>query len=104
MIKMELEDFLPAGSADSIWLNTNRMRIGADRTFSDRSVKEAVPTEEQLREILRKTGKNRPDQELNCGACGYSTCREKAIAVFRKRPRWICVSPIFTREPVPWPT
>lgn len=85
MIKMELEDFLPAGSADSIWLNTNRMRIGADRTFSDRSVKEAVPTEEQLREILRKTGKNRPDQELNCGACGYSTCREKAIAVFRKK-------------------
>ncbi|MCR5370595.1 MAG: 4Fe-4S binding protein [Clostridium sp.] len=85
MLKMELEEFLPDGSAQSIWLNRNRMKVSADRTFEDRSVKEAVPTEEQIREILRKTGKNRPDQELNCGACGYSSCREKAIAVFRKK-------------------
>lgn len=28
-------------------------------------------------------GKQSPDQELNCGSCGYNTCREKAIAVFQ---------------------
>ena len=28
-------------------------------------------------------GKTRPDQELNCGTCGYNTCREKAIAVYQ---------------------
>ena len=28
-------------------------------------------------------GKTRPEQELNCGACGYNTCREKAIAVYQ---------------------
>lgn len=42
----------------------------------------SVPgTEEQISEILRKTGKSKPEDELNCGACGYSTCREKAWAV-----------------------
>ena len=38
---------------------------------------------EQLREILRQMGKIRPEDELNCGTCGYNTCREKAIAVFQ---------------------
>jgi PAS domain S-box-containing protein len=38
-------------------------------------------TEEQITEILNKTGKYTPEDELNCGACGYNTCREKAIAV-----------------------
>lgn len=40
-----------------------------------------VPSEKDIRAILAKTGKNSPEDELNCGACGYSTCREKAIAV-----------------------
>lgn len=38
-------------------------------------------TEEQIREVLDKTGKAAPENQLNCGACGYSSCREKAIAV-----------------------
>ena len=31
--------------------------------------------------VLRKIGKTRPEDELNCGSCGYDTCREKAAAV-----------------------
>ena len=42
-----------------------------------------MPGEKEIEEILRKMGKNTPDQELNCGACGYNTCREKAIAVYQ---------------------
>ncbi len=42
---------------------------------------EKIPTEEEIKEILAKTGKTRPEDELNCGACGYSSCREKAWAV-----------------------
>ncbi|HIT48671.1 MAG TPA: PAS domain-containing protein [Candidatus Coprenecus stercoripullorum] len=42
----------------------------------------SMPTEEQIIEILRKTGKTRPEDELDCGACGYRSCREKAWAVF----------------------
>ena len=40
-----------------------------------------VPSEADIRAVLAKTGKNKPEDELNCGACGYSTCRDKAIAV-----------------------
>ncbi len=40
-------------------------------------------TEDQIRAILEQTGKIRPEDQLNCGACGYSSCRENAIAVIR---------------------
>ena len=36
-----------------------------------------------LEEILRKMGKTLPEHELNCGACGYDTCREKAYAIYQ---------------------
>ena len=43
---------------------------------------EAVePTESEIYSVLRQMGKFRPEQELNCGSCGYNTCREKAIAI-----------------------
>ena len=38
-------------------------------------------TDKEIEAILHRTGKFRPEDELNCGACGYSTCREKAWAV-----------------------
>ncbi len=40
-----------------------------------------IPTDRQISEILAKTGKTRPEDMLNCGACGYNTCYEKAWAV-----------------------
>lgn len=42
-----------------------------------------MPGEKEIEEILQKMGKNSPEQELNCGACGYNTCRDKAIAVYQ---------------------
>ncbi|HEX2952914.1 MAG TPA: [Fe-Fe] hydrogenase large subunit C-terminal domain-containing protein [Bacillota bacterium] len=42
-----------------------------------------LPTEENIQEILRMTGKNSPEDETNCGGCGYPSCREKAVAVFQ---------------------
>lgn len=38
-------------------------------------------SEYEIEQILKKTNKFKPEDELNCGACGYSTCREKAWAV-----------------------
>lgn len=38
-------------------------------------------SEYEIEQILKKTNKFSPADELNCGACGYSTCREKAWAV-----------------------
>ena len=53
------------------------------KEFGDHSLSDIMPSEEQIRRILRSTGKYSVEDELNCGACGYSTCREKAIAVFQ---------------------
>jgi Na+-translocating ferredoxin:NAD+ oxidoreductase RNF subunit RnfB len=40
--------------------------------------------EEQIRKVLEQTGKLSPEDQLNCGACGYATCRQQAKAVLRK--------------------
>jgi two-component system, NtrC family, sensor kinase len=42
-----------------------------------------APSEEAIRQILADTGKRRPEDELNCRACGYRSCREKAVAVYQ---------------------
>ena len=39
------------------------------------------PGSAAIEEVLRQMGKTRPSDELNCGTCGYDTCREKAAAV-----------------------
>jgi len=39
------------------------------------------PTEEQIRTVLKKINKLPPHNNLDCRACGYNTCREKAVAV-----------------------
>jgi iron only hydrogenase large subunit-like protein/PAS domain-containing protein len=41
------------------------------------------PSQKELEEILRKMGKTSRADELNCGTCGYNTCREKAEAVYQ---------------------
>lgn len=55
------------------------------KPFAPNPPKEQFPTEEELRVILKETGKYSEKDELNCGACGYATCREKAVAVFQKK-------------------
>ncbi len=42
-----------------------------------------MPGSAAITEILHKMGKASEEQELNCGSCGYNTCREKAIAVYQ---------------------
>lgn len=37
----------------------------------------------EIEVILKQMGKTKPEHELNCGSCGYNTCREKAIAVYQ---------------------
>jgi iron only hydrogenase large subunit-like protein/uncharacterized Fe-S cluster-containing protein len=61
----------------------NNQMLPFGKKFCDRSLKEMFPTEEEIKKILKKIGKTTKEHELNCGACGYSSCREKAIAVFQ---------------------
>lgn len=45
--------------------------------------KNIMPAESEIKDALRKMGKLKPEDELNCGSCGYNTCREKAIAIIQ---------------------
>ena len=51
------------------------------KTFTAIEHKLPQPSEEEICEALRQMGKTEPSDELNCGSCGYNTCREKAIAI-----------------------
>lgn len=51
--------------------------------FSGIAHKAVEPTEAEICSVLRQMGKFRPEQELNCGSCGYNTCREKAVAIIQ---------------------
>lgn len=82
-VKLDMEEILPKEKADLSTLKPKMQAIPLERHFSDHSQKEKMPTEEEIRSIYAKTGKTTPEQELNCGACGYPTCREKAIAVYQ---------------------
>ena len=47
----------------------------------------------QIREVLRGVGKLAPEDELNCGGCGYDSCREFGIALMsQKAERSMCVT------------
>lgn len=60
--------------------------------FKPDSVNVNMPTESEIRYILAKIGKYSKAQELNCGSCGYTTCREKAIAVYQnKTDLYLCL-------------
>lgn len=43
----------------------------------------ATPSEAEIMSVIRQMGKFKPSDELNCGSCGYNTCREKAIAIIQ---------------------
>ena len=59
--------------------------VNLKRKFTNESIQQPQPEEKDLKSIFAKINKFKPIDELNCGACGYDTCREKAIAVFEGR-------------------
>lgn len=53
------------------------------KTFIAIEHKAKTPSEAEIKETLRQMGKEKPSDELNCGSCGYDSCREKAIAILQ---------------------
>jgi len=53
------------------------------KNFSYIEQRSLKPSDFEIQNILRQMGKFKPSQELNCGSCGYNTCREKAIAILQ---------------------
>ncbi|MBN2210076.1 MAG: 4Fe-4S binding protein [Sedimentisphaerales bacterium] len=57
--------------------------LNLSRSFVANDQRLRVPFEEEISQIMARMGKFQLEDELNCGACGYDTCREHAIAIFK---------------------
>jgi len=55
--------------------------IDLSRKFTARGVGLATPSEEEVQGVLKQIGKAEPMNQINCGACGYATCRELAVSM-----------------------
>jgi uncharacterized Fe-S cluster-containing protein len=49
--------------------------------YSPKAVAKTEYSLEEIQQALKKIGKHSQDDELNCGGCGYSSCRELAVAL-----------------------
>jgi signal transduction histidine kinase/iron only hydrogenase large subunit-like protein len=74
-----------AGSDQAGW--ERRIASFADvdlsRGYRPKDMRLPVPSPQELQRLLTELGKPDPTNELNCGACGYSSCRELASAIYR---------------------
>ncbi len=68
-----------AGKQDFDVEQPDSLKIRKTMTHIDRNL--ATPTESEIQSALRQMGKHNKEDMLNCGSCGYNTCREKAIAI-----------------------
>ena len=59
----------------------NSRKLNLTRTFQPDNQRRPMPAEDKIREILAETKKYSSKDELNCGACGYHTCKEYAVAI-----------------------
>jgi signal transduction histidine kinase/iron only hydrogenase large subunit-like protein len=57
--------------------------LDLSRSFHAFDQRSATPSEAEIRHILRSFGKETEADELDCKACGYATCREHAMAIYR---------------------
>lgn len=70
-----------AGSKDFEVHQPDFTELRKDFKYIDRRAE--IPDDATINSILRQMGKFKPAHELNCGSCGYYTCREKAIAIYQ---------------------
>ena len=83
--RMSVKDYITvsnyAGSADFPVQQPDSMELR--KLFTGIERRNQIPTEEEILRVLRQMGKHRPADELDCGSCGYNSCREKAIAIIQ---------------------
>ena len=75
---MAVSDF--AGEKDFDVAQPDELTLKKTFTMIERKLQ--PPSETEITEILHQMGKFKPSDELNCGSCGYDTCREKAAAIY----------------------
>ncbi len=83
--KSPLKDYIAvsnyAGKKDFDVKQPDPLQMKKTITFISKNAN--TPTENEIMTVMRQMGKFKPSDELNCGSCGYNTCREKAIAILQ---------------------
>lgn len=77
-----IQDYLKSENKDSNVVNINRKNLNLTRNYTSKKIHMLNPSEDEIKVLLKEMGKYNTEDELNCGACGYNTCVEKAIAVY----------------------
>lgn len=57
--------------------------LDLSREFEADDQRVSAPSDTEIVQILARMGKFDPKDELNCGACGYESCREHATAIYK---------------------
>ena len=81
--KSPIKDFLSiseyAGEEDFVVVQPGPSELKKNFTYIEHKLPQ--PGESEIMAVMRQMGKFRPSDELNCGSCGYNSCRDKAIAI-----------------------
>jgi len=56
-------------------------QLDLSQSFKDADRRMETPSNEEIQKVLASIGKYSEKDHLNCGACGYETCKEHAIAI-----------------------
>jgi signal transduction histidine kinase/iron only hydrogenase large subunit-like protein len=83
--KQIIVDFFES-QGEEVWegdkgIASELMSLSLGRGFAIQDVSLPEPKEEDIQAVLTELGKTYPNRNLDCGSCGFSTCREKAVAV-----------------------
>jgi len=70
-------DAWEAAVAEFADVDLSRTFAPFDQRFDD------MPSHDALKEILARMNKYGDEDELDCGACGYDSCREHAVAIWQ---------------------
>ncbi len=83
--RMSIKDYITvsayAGEEDFPVQQPDAMELRKHFAYIER--RQSMPEESEIRAVLRQMGKIWPADELDCGSCGYNSCREKAIAIIQ---------------------
>ena len=83
LAKMKLLEYVKSNNKIPNIFDYDDIEVDLTRSFKKREIHFKDVEEKDIQELLKKSGKIGTEDELNCGACGYFSCRDKAIAVIQ---------------------
>ena len=82
--KIKVQRYVSEKTKDIEYLDINKYKnINFIKRFFDKTINNSNIPEEEIEKTLETMGKYSKADELNCGACGYDTCRDKAVGIIQ---------------------